>query len=134
MGANVTIAFQGVEETISRLTQIEEKAEQNLVKQTKALADDGVQAWRQGSPRDTGRMQSEENAEASGLSISFRSPTRYYDWVNDGHQTPAGWRTRRGFRRARHRRRVEGQHMTQKLTDFVAQNATRYIGKFLDNV
>jgi hypothetical protein len=134
MGARVIIQFQGIEETISRLNQIEEKAQQNLINQTKALARDGVQAWRQGSPRDTGRMQSEEDAEVSGLSISFKSPTRYYDWVNDGHMTPAGWRTRRGFRRAKRRRRVPGQHMTQKVVDFVGQNATQYIGKFLDNV
>lgn len=134
MGARIVIQFQGIEETIQRITEIEEKAQQNLINEVKELGTDGVQAWREGSPRDTGRMQSEEGAEVAGLSISFKSPTRYYDWVNDGHMTPAGWRTKRGFRRAKRRHRVAGQHMTQKVVDFVAQNATKYIGKFLDNV
>jgi hypothetical protein len=139
MGARVVVTFQGIEETISRLTQIEEKAGQNLIKQMNAVSDDGKTAWKQGTPEGkTKRLRGEENATPSGLSITFTSPTRYYRWVDEGHDTPKGWRrrTKHGivYREAKRRSHVKGREMTQKLVDWLRQNMTRYLSKFLDNV
>jgi hypothetical protein len=134
MGAKVVITFQGLEETISRLDAIEEKAGQNLQTQTERLAKDSEQVWQQNTHRRSGRMQSEERAVPARLSFTLNNTTRYYEWVDKGHMTPRGWRTRRGYRLAKRRRRVEGQHMTEKAVQFIEQNATQYLSKFLDNV
>lgn len=139
MGARVVIQFQGIEETIARLTQIEEKAGENLVKQVKELSDDGKSAWRQATPRRKGRLQDEEDATPSGLSITFKSPTFYYDWVSEGHDTPKGWRRRRKdgttyYQKAKRRSHVKGREMTEKLVDWLRQNTREYLSKFLDGV
>ncbi|SRR6266516_894489 len=135
MGAQIRITLVGLQEVESRLTAIGEKAEQNLVKQTAKLADDGKAAWKQATPKGkTGRLQGEEDAQASGLSAIFKSPTRYYVWVDKGHETPRGWRTRHGYRLAKRRSHVKGQEMTEKLVDWLKQNIREYLSKFLDGV
>jgi hypothetical protein len=83
----------------------------------------------------TGRLVSEERAETvSGLSFTLNNTTKYYEWVDKGHMTPRGWRTRRGYRLAKRRSRVPGQHMTEKAVQFIEQNINSYLSKFLDNV
>jgi len=135
MGARVTITFEGLETVLNNLTTIEEKAGENLVKQTKALSDDAKQVWKQGTPEGkTKRLRSEETSEPSGLSITFRSPTRYYVFVEKVHDTPRGWRTKRGYRLAKHRSHVAGREMTAKLVDFLKANTREYLSKFLDGV
>lgn len=135
MGARIVVTFQGLEETIGRLDAIEEKAGQNLIKQTAKLADDGKTAWKEGTPEGkTGRLRGEEDAQAADLSITFTSPTYYYKFVDEGHDTPRGWRTKHGYRLAKRRSHVKGREMTQKLVDWLSQNTTRYLSKFLDNV
>lgn len=130
----VTVTVDGVEQVLSNLTRIGEQSEQNLVKLTKNLADDGKAAWKEGTPRRTGRLQGEETAEASGLSITYSSPTRYYDWVDAGHYTPRGWRTKHGYRPAKRRSHVAGREMTPKLIDWLTQNTPEYLSRFLDGV
>jgi hypothetical protein len=134
MGARVVITFQGVEETINRLTQIEEKAGQNLITQTRELAKDTETAWKEATPRRTGRLQDADSVESSGLSFTLKNGVYYYPFVSDGHMTPRGWRTRRGYRLAKRRSRVPGQHITEKAMQFVEQNIRPYLVKFLDNV
>jgi 16S rRNA C1402 (ribose-2'-O) methylase RsmI len=134
MSAKVSIVFEGLDTVLQNLTQIEEKAPQNLEKLTRELARDTEQAWRQATPRDTGRMQSEERSEASGLSFTLQNNTHYYKFVDEGHMTPAGWRTKRGYRRAKRRSRVAARNMTKQAIEFVEQNIRGYLVKFLDNV
>lgn len=134
MGAKVTIVFEGLDTVLQNLTQIEEKAPQNLEKLTRELARDTEQAWKQATPRDTGRMQSEERSEASGLSFTLMNGTYYYKFVDEGHMTPAGWRTKRGYRRAKRRSRVAARNMTKQAVEFVEQNIRGYLVKFLDTV
>lgn len=134
MGARIVVQFQGIEETIERISQIEEKAQQNIITETKQIGDEGKTAWKEGTPERTGRLRGEEDSTPADLSITFTSPTRYYKWVDEGHMTPAGWRTKHGYRPAKRRSHVEGQYMTKKLVEWLQQNMTRYLSKFLDNV
>lgn len=134
MSAKVTIVFEGLDTVLNNLTRIEEKAPQNLQTQIERLARDTQQAWKQGSPRRTGRMQGEERVETVRFGFSLNNNTKYYDWVNDGHMTARGWHTRRGYRLAKRRTRVPGQHMTEKAMEFITRNILEYLSKFLDGV
>lgn len=134
MGVKVTITWDGIEEAVSRLGTISERGQQNLVKLTANLADDGKTAWREVTPHRTGRLQGEEEAISSGLSATFRSSTFYYPFVSEGHYTPRGWRTKHGFRPAKRRSHVAGREMTAKLVDWLRQNTPEYLSKFLDGV
>lgn len=135
MSFRMNITLEGVQETISRLNQIEEKAQQNLVSITKSISDDGKASWKEATPSGkTKRLRGEENAIPTGLSISFTSTTEYYKFVDEGHNTPEGWQRPWGFQKAKKRSYVKGREMTKKLTEWLRQNMTRYMSKFLDNV
>jgi hypothetical protein len=135
MSFKVSISIEGVQETISRLNQIEEKAQQNLVSIAGQISDEGKTAWKEATPQGkTGRLRGEENAMHAGLSVSFTSPTKYYPFVDEGHNTPAGWRRPWGFQPAKKRSFVKGREMTKKLTEWLRQNMPQYLSKFLDNV
>jgi hypothetical protein len=128
VGARVIIQFQGIEETISRLNQIEEKAQQNLINEGKQISDDGKTAWKENTPEGkTGRLRGDEDATPADLSITFTSPTYYYKFVDEGHRV-----RKRGGGYAK--RRVKGRYMTKALVKWLKQNVTRYLSKFLDNV
>jgi hypothetical protein len=134
MSAKVIIEWAGLQQMISNLAAIEEKAPQNIGKQVATLAKDTEQFWRQATPRRTGQLQGADKAEPSGLSFTLNNATRYYDWVSEGHRTPSGWRTKRGYRPAKRRSYVKGQEMTSKTVQFVEQNIEKYLSKFLDDV
>lgn len=131
----VIIEIEGLTEVLGNLSAIEEKAPINIEKQVGLLARDTEQeAWQPATPSRTGQLRSADIAQASGLSFTLQNGTRYYDWVNDGHNTPAGWRTKRGYRVAKRRSHVAGREMTQKAVQFVEQNILDYLSKFLDDV
>lgn len=131
---NVTISWQGIDEVIARLTDIEEKGQANLQTIVRDFAGETKDAWKEGTPRGkTGRLQDEEEAVAEGLSFTLESPTFYYKFVDDpGHWTPRGWRTKHGYRPAKRRSHVEGRGMTRKATDFVKDNIEERLSHFLD--
>lgn len=134
MGARVVIEWQGLETVISNLTAIEEKAPEALTKQMVTLAKDTEQEWRQNTPRKTGRLQNADSAEPDGLSFTLKNNVHYYKFVDEGHNTPRGWRTKHGYRLAKRRSHVAGREMTSKTVQFVMQNINNYLSKFLDNV
>lgn len=134
MGARVVIEWSGLQQAIARLEAIEEKAPQNLETQMKALAGDTEKVWKQNTPRRKGRLQEGDKVEPDGLSFTLRNSVYYYRWVNDGHQTARGWRTKHGYRLAKRRSYVKGREMTSKTLQFVQQNIKSYLSKFLDNV
>ncbi len=133
MGARVIITIDGLDKVISTLSSIENKAEGNLEKQTATLARDTGQAWQDVTHRRSGRLQAGEIVDAQGLSFTLKSSTYYYNFVDKGHNTPAGWRTKHGYRPAKRRSYVEGQEMTKKAVEFVEENIENYLSKFLDN-
>jgi hypothetical protein len=135
MSLKVNVALEGVQETISRLNQIEEKAEQNLVSIAGQISDDGESAWKDATPEGkTGRLRSEEKAVPAGLSVSYTSPTEYYKFVDEGHNTARGWQRPWGYQKAKKRSFVKGREMTKQLVEWLRQNMFRYLSKFLDNV
>lgn len=128
MGARIVVTFQGIEETIQRITEIEEKAQQNIITEMKQISDDGKTDWKENTPEGkTGRLRGDEDATPADLSITFTSPTYYYKFVDEGHRI-----RKRGGGYAK--RRVKGRYMTKALVDWLRQNMTRYLSKFLDNV
>lgn len=133
MGARVTITIDGIDEVVQNLTNIGERSEENLVKLTAELARDTEDAWKAATPRRTGRLQEADVAKPDGLTFQLLNSTYYYKFLNEGHWTPRGWRTRHGFRPAKRRSHVEGRQMTEKAVQFVEENITDYLSKFLDN-
>jgi hypothetical protein len=134
MGTRAMITFDGLNTVLDRLTQIEEKAGENLQTQTEKLAADTERTWREATPRRTGRLQEADQAKTARLSFTLNNATRYFDWVDTGHMTAKGWRTRHGYRFAKRRSHVEGRYMTEKAIQFIEQNIREYLSKFLDGV
>jgi hypothetical protein len=135
MGARVIIAWQGLDQAISRLVEIEEKAPQAIEAQVKAFADDTQAYWRQVTPHGkTGRLEEGDNVEPDGMSFTMKNSIYYFDWVNDGHMTPRGWRTKRGYRFAKRRSHVAAREMTSKTAQFIIENIGNSLSKSLDNI
>lgn len=134
MGARVTVTIEGLDQVLNNLTTIQEKAPENLQRLTAELAKDTETAWKEATPRRTGRLQDEERAQVSGLSFTLEDAVYYYKFVNDPHRTPAGWRTRHGYRLAKRRSEVPGKYMTEKAVQFVVDNIEEYLARFLDDV
>lgn len=132
MGARVTITIDGVDEVIQNLTNIGERSEKNLVELAAELARDTEDAWKAATPRRTGRLQEADVAKPDGLSFTLNNDVFYYKFLDTGHWTPRGWRTRHGFRPAKRRSHVEGRQMTEKAVQFVEENITDYLSRFLD--
>jgi hypothetical protein len=135
MGAKVTITWDGLEQMIGDLSAMEEKAPQNIEAQTKKLAEDTKQVLVQNTPKGkTGRLREGDETVPAGMSFTIQNSVFYFDFVSDGHKTARGWRTKRGYRKAKRQSYVEGKHITEKATDFVAQNIEGYLSKFMDNL
>jgi hypothetical protein len=141
MAVKVTIQFEGVQEVMQRLTEIEEKAEKNVETITKQLAEDTEKAWKDATPygkhsekRKTPHLRDEDKTVPSGLTFVLQNSVYYYKFVDEGHNTPKGWMTKHGFREAKKNSYVKGQEITKKATDFVEQHTVPYLSKFLDNV
>ncbi len=134
MGAKVSITWEGLDEVLGNLSDIEEKGQENLVKQTAELASQTEAAWKEATHRRSGRLQDAEQAKPDGLSFTLNDDVYYYDWVNSGHETARGWRTKHGYRPAKHRSHVAGQEMTEKAIDFVEEHIEDALSSFLDGV
>ena len=133
MGVRVSIQIEGLDEVLKNLEDIQVRAPENLVKLTAELARDTEDAWKAATPRRTGRLQEADVAKPDGLTFQLLNSTYYYKFVDAGHWTPRGWRTRHGFRPAKRRSHVEGRQMTEKAVQFVEENITEYLSRFLDN-
>lgn len=131
MGIKVLIEWQGLDTMISNLSDIEKNAPKNLGRQVAALSNATEDIWKENTHRRSGRLQEADIAHPDGLSFTLNNSTKYYDWVNDGHMTPRGWRTRHGYRLAKRRSHVEGQEMTEKAVEFIEENLEKYLSKFL---
>jgi hypothetical protein len=132
MGVRVMVEISGLDEVLKNLEDIQVRSPENLVKLTAELARDTEQEWKAATPRRTGRLQEADVAQPDGLTFQLLNSTYYYRFLDAGHWTPRGWRTRHGFRPAKRRSFVEGRHMTSKAVEFVEGNITDYLARFLD--
>ncbi len=134
MGARVTITWDGMEQVLSNLTKIEEKGQENLVKQTAELAKATEADWKDITPRKSGRLQDADVSRPAGLSFTLENNVYYYKFLDEGHMTPRGWRTRHGYRPAKRRSHVEARLMTERAIGFIEDNIEEYLSRFLDGV
>lgn len=135
MGARVIVEWQGLDAAISRLTEIGEKAPQGVEHQMAELSSASEEVWKENTPHGkTGRLEEGDNVEPDGLTMTLKNSITYYGFVDEGHNTPRGWRTKRGYRLAKRRSHVAGREMTSKTMRFVMENINRYLSKSLDNV
>lgn len=133
MGAKVIIVIDGLETVLANLDSIGNGAEDKLTQLTAELAKDTEADWKEGTPERTGRLMGADKAIPAGLSFTLNNSTYYYDWVDRGHQTPAGWHTKHGYRPAKRRSHVEGRLMTEHAVQFVEDNILDYLSKFLED-
>jgi hypothetical protein len=132
MGVVVKVTIEGDEEVLARLKEIQEKARENLVKLTADFAKDTEADWQEVTPRRSGRLQEADVTVPAGLSFTMENDVYYYPFVDTGHRTPAGWRTKHGYRPAKHRSYVEGRLMTERAVDYIEENLTEKLSHFLD--
>ena len=132
MGAKVVIEWQGIDTVISNLSDIQEKAPKNLERQMASLASATEDNWQEDTPERTGKLRGADIAKPDGLSFTLNNAVKYYKFVDEGHMTPKGWRTRHGYRPAKKRSHVEWREMTSKAVEFIVQNLEKYLSKFLE--
>ena len=136
MGVRVTISFDGIDTVISNLSTIKQKAEQGITSQVALLAKDTKSVWETATPvgkrKGAGRLRGDDRVPVSGMSFTLNNSVRYYKFVDEGHNTARGWRTKRGYRLAKRRSFVKGREMTEKATSFIQDNILIYLAKFLD--
>lgn len=130
--AKVIIEIDGLQTVLGNLDSIEARAQDNLEKQTTQLTKDAQDAWRGATPVRTGRLMGGDRGVPGGLEAEFINAVRYYPFVDEGHNTPAGWHTRHGYRPAKRRSHVGGRFMTDKLIEFLSENIEAYLSKFID--
>lgn len=133
MGARVTITFEGLNQVVGRLESLEKIAPENIEKQMSKLASATQVAWRGATPKRRGTLQAGDKVQPNGFEFTLENPVYYYKFVDEGHMTPAGWRTRHGYRPAKRRSHVAGRDITKSALDFVEQNLPEYLSKFLDD-
>lgn len=134
MGAKVIITIEGLDEVLNRLDEIGKKAGENVQQITQQFARDSEQFMQEVTPVRTGRLRQGDKAEAQGLSFTLQNGEKYYPFVSDGHMTPAGWHTRRGYRPAKRRSHVAGKHITEQTVQYIEENIEDRYSRFLDNV
>ena len=133
MGVRVVITFEGLNQVVGRLEALEKIAPENIEKQMARLAKATEVEWRGATPKRTGKLQSGDKVQPDGFEFTLENPVHYYKFVDEGHMTPAGWRTRRGYRPAKRRSHVAGRDITKTALNFVEQNILDYLSKFLDD-
>jgi hypothetical protein len=133
MAIKVIIEWQGLDTVISNLSDIQVKAPKNLERQMASLAGATEDNWKENTPKGkTGRLRGGDVAEPDGLSFTLRNSVQYYKFVDEGHNTPKGWRTKHGYRLAKRRSHVAGREITSKTVQFIEQNLLKYLSKFLE--
>lgn len=128
----VTISMQGVEDAVTRLTDINGLAPQNISALMNELAGDTQEQWQEVTPRRTGRLRGSEMAVMGDMEFSLISDVWYYSLVDEGHKTARGWQTKHGYRKAKHRSEVPAKRMTEQAVDFAAENILGYLSHFWD--
>ena len=128
----VTITFYGLTETIEHITKFRDNVPKNIEKQVELLARDTKTAWSGATPRRTGRLAAGNTAPATSMGFTLENGIFYYDWVDAGHQTPAGWHTKRGYRPAKRRSHIAGREMTRSAVQFIEENISVYLSKVFD--
>ena len=124
----VTITFEGVEKVLSNLTDIGEKAGENLQKQIEELGKDTAIKWQQATPSRSNRLRGSDKMMPGELSFTLQNAVYYYKFVDEGHMTPKAFHGRPA-RRISH---VQGREMTKVAVDFIMENLIDYLAKFLD--
>lgn len=132
MGAKIVVELEGLDRVLNNLGSIGEEAVAGIEKQTAQLAADTQVAWRNATPSRTGRLRAGDTAESGGMQFSLLNGVVYYPFSDEGHMTPKGWHTRKGFRPAKRRSHVSGHMMTEKAVEFIEENILTYLSKFLD--
>lgn len=134
MPIKITVQWDGLQEALERLDEMEERAPENLQTHLHAFGEDVEQAWRDNTPRRTGRLQGGDMVELDGLTLTLNNDVYYYKFLDEGHMTPRGWHTRHGYRPAKRRSHVEGREITAKTTEFIEENLADALSTFLDDL
>ena len=130
----VTVTMAGGEQVMSRLSNLNGRSEQNIEALMNELAGDTQTAWQEVTPRRSGRLQDSEMAVMGDMEFSLISDVWYYSLVDEGHKTARGWRTKHGYRQAKHRTEVPGKRMTQQAVDFAVEHITGYLSHVWDEI
>lgn len=133
MGLKITVTFEGLDTVIANLGKIGETFEQNIQDTTEKLAVDTQDEWQAVTPKGkTGRLREGDKAKPGSLSFILENPTYYYRFVDEGHNTPRGWRLPGGgYRVAKRRSHVEGKFMTEKAVEYVERVILERLGEAL---
>ena len=131
MGLKITITFEGLDTVISNLDRIGEKFEQNIQDTTASLGSDALDVMREHTHVRTGRLREGDTLEVGRLSFTLANDVRYARWVNWGHMTPRGWRTKEGYRPAKRRSHVEGHFFLESAVEFVEETILDRLGEAL---
>lgn len=128
----VIITFQGIETVIGNLSRIEQRGLQNAEQIMSNLGKDSLEQLKTNTPERTGVLRGGDTLTPETLGFTLYNRIKYAGWVERGHRTPAGWRTKRGYRRAKRQSYVEGRRYMQKTVSWIAYEIRPRLSKFLE--
>lgn len=129
MGIKVTISIEGIDTVISNLDTIGKKIETNIQDITAALGADAQDVMRAHTHVRTGTLREGDSLDVGHFSFTLFNDVRYAKWVNPGHMSPRGWRTKHGYRPAKRRSHVPGEFFLEAAVEFVESEILDRLGK-----
>lgn len=131
---SIYLSWDTIDQAIGRLDEIERNAKTEIINITKAFAGTLQNRWQDVTPKRSNRLSQGNKAVPEEMSINLMNGVYYYDWVNDGHNTPKEWHKYGRIIYAKRITHVSGRQMTQKITQYAADTLADAYVHFLDKV
>jgi len=129
MSITVTITFDGLDEVIGNLGTIGEEWAQNVDEATAQLGVDALEVMKEETHIRSGRLRSGDTLSGGAMAFELSNPVYYAPFVERGHMTPRGWRTRHGYRPAKHPpHHVAARPFLEPAVEFVEDNILDRLG------
>jgi hypothetical protein len=130
---SIKLTWENIDEAIGRLDQIEKNAKSEIINITRTFASALEKHWIAVTHKRTYRLSEGNKAMPDEMIINLMNGVYYYDWVNDGHNTPKEWHRKSGIIKAKRITHVPGQKMTEKVIQYAADNLVEAYEHFLDH-
>ena len=129
MAARVTITIEGVETVLSNLETIGKKIESNIQDITATLGADALDVMRERTHVRTGQLREGNTLNVGHFSFTLSNRVRWARFIEFGHMTPRGWRTKHGYRSAKRRSQVGPYPFLEPAVEFVDEVILERLGK-----
>lgn len=129
----ISVEFEGLDALVSRLEALGEKVETGSEQVVAKVGADAQKVMIEATHRRSGKLQEGDELDVSGLEFRLFNEVFYAPFVEAGHNTPAGWRTKHGYRPAKHRHWVEARPFLKPAEEYATEELTSRLATILDD-